>query len=68
MMPCQIDDLAPLMGGGYWRQVSRRTWDTEEYQKRADERREEEERLEREVCAFTFSPSPASCPLIPTRQ
>ena len=29
-------------------QVSRRTWDTEEYQKRADERREEEERLERE--------------------
>jgi hypothetical protein len=31
------------------RQVSRRTWDTEEYQRRADERREEEERLEREV-------------------
>ena len=30
-------------------QVSRRTWDTEEYQRRADERREEEERLESEV-------------------
>jgi len=29
-------------------QVERRTWDTEEYQRRADERREEEERLERE--------------------
>lgn len=32
-------------------QVSRRTWDTEEYQRRADERREEEERLEREASA-----------------
>jgi len=29
-------------------QVERRTWDTEEYQRRADERREEEERLEKE--------------------
>ena len=32
-------------------QVERRTWDTEEYQRRADERREEEERLEKEVRA-----------------
>lgn len=31
------------------RQVSRRTWDTDEYQRRVDERREEEERIEREV-------------------
>ena len=36
-------------GGKAVLQVSRRTWDTEEYQKRADERREEEEKIEAEV-------------------
>jgi hypothetical protein len=33
-------------------QVQRRTWDAEEYQKRADEKREEAERLEREVFQY----------------
>ena len=42
-------------------QVQRRTWDAEEYQKRADEKREEAERLEREVCQYfsQYSTSPS---------
>ena len=44
-------------------QVSRRTWDTEEYQKRADERREEEERLEREVREPPYPPLPCAAAL-----
>jgi len=58
-----------MSGGGGAKavlQVSRRTWDTEEYQRRADERREEEERLEREVrepsCLAHHSPCRSACP------